>query len=223
LTIGAREDDVIARRLRIFYFRHGETEWSLAARHTGATEIPLTAHGEEQARALRPWVAALAFSQVLASPRSRARATCELCGASTHPEIEPDLAEWDYGDYDGRGSVDIVKSRPGWNLFLDGCPNGETPAEVGDRADRLIARLKTTSGDIALFSHGQFGAVLGARWIGLEVVQARNFSVGPASMSLLSYDPDHLEVPVIALWNARAGAGGQGALRIDASFGNPSV
>ena len=201
----------MAAPLRIFYFRHGETEWSLIARHTGKTDIPLTAHGEEQARTLRPWVAALDFSHVLASPRLRARATCALSGASQHPEIDPDLAEWDYGGYEGRGSSDIVRSRPGWNLFLDGCPNGESPPEVSARADRLIARLRTMSGDIALFSHGQFGAVLGVRWIGLELVEARHFSVGPASMSVLSCDPDHNEVPVIAHWNAVAGSGGQSA------------
>jgi probable phosphoglycerate mutase len=134
-----------------------------------------------------------------------------LSGASQHPEIDPDLAEWDYGGYEGRGSSDIVRSRPGWNLFLDGCPNGESPPEVSARADRLIARLRTLSGDIALFSHGQFGAVLGVRWIGLELVEARHFSVGPASMSVLSCDPDHNEVPVIAHWNAVAGSGGQSA------------
>jgi len=207
--MGESASEIMARRLRIFFFRHGETKWSLTARHTGKIDIPLTAHGDEQARGLRPWIAAMAFSQVLASPRLRARATCELSGASKTPEIESDLAEWDYGEYDGRRSVDIVKSRPGWNLYLDGCPNGETPAEVGARADRLIGRLRAMSGDIALFSHGQFGAVLGARWIGLEVVEARHFSLGPASMNLLSSDPDHPEVPVIALWNAAAGSGGQ--------------
>ena len=209
--MGESASEIMARRLRIFFFRHGETEWSLAARHTGKTDIPLTAHGEEQARKLRPRVAALAFSHVLASPRLRARATCELSGARKTPEIEPDLAEWDYGDYEGRVSRDIVRSRPGWNLFLDGCPNGESPPEVSARADRLIARLRTLSGDIALFSHGQFGAVLGVRWIGLKLVEARHFSVGPASMSVLSCDPDHTEVPVIAHWNAVAGSGGQSA------------
>ena len=202
MTTGAPPIDVIAKRPRIFFFRHGETEWSLTARHTGKKDIPLTAHGEQQARELRPRVAAIAFCRVLTSPRGRARATCELSGASSQPEIDPDLTEWDYGEYDGRRTVDIVETRPGWDLFLDGCPNGEAPADISVRVDRLIARLKTMSGNIALFSHGQFGAVLGARWIGLEVVEARHFSVGPASMSVLSYDPDHLEVPVIALWNA---------------------
>jgi probable phosphoglycerate mutase len=194
--------DAAAKPLRVYFFRHGETEWSLIARHTGKTDIPLTANGEQQARTLRPWVAGIAFSHVLSSPMARARATCELSGAGGQPEIDPDLMEWDYGDFEGRRSVDIAVTQPGWNLFLDGCPNGEDPAGIGFRIDRLIARLRTMNGNIALFSHGQFGAVFGVRWIGLEVVEARHFSVGPASMSVLSSDPDHPEVPVIAHWNA---------------------
>ena len=191
---------------RVFFIRHGETSWSLVGRHTGRTDIPLTAHGEEQARALRPWVASATFSRVLTSPRLRARQTCELSGASPPADVDPDLSEWDYGDDEGRRSQDITKDRPGWNLFRDGCPNGETPAAIGERADRLIARLRAMDGDIALFSHGQFGAVLGARWIALAVLDASHFSVGPASLSVLSYDPDHPQVPVIALWNAAAGS-----------------
>ena len=156
---------------------------------------------------LRSWVAAASFSHVLTSPRLRARATCELSGASSKPEVEPDLAEWDYGDYEGLRSADICDGRPGWNLFRDGCPNGESPAQVCRRADRLIAHVRTMEGDVALFSHGQFGAVLAARWIGLEVVEGQHFSIGPASLSLLSYDIDHPTVPVIGLWNAAPGCG----------------
>lgn len=200
-----------SRPPRVFFIRHGETVWSVQRKHTGKTDIPLTAHGEDEARALRPWFAAISFSHVLASPRARARVTCELSGASADPEVAPDLAEWDYGDYEGRRSADICKDRPGWNLFRDGCPNGETPAEIGARADRLIARLRTMNGDIALFSHGQFGPVLGVRWIGLDVVEGRHFSVGPASLSVLSYDPDHPEVPVIARWNMAAAWDSQSA------------
>jgi broad specificity phosphatase PhoE len=188
--------------LRLFFFRHGETLWSLSHRHTGRTDIALTAHGEEQARMLRPWVAAASFSRVLTSPRLRARATCELSGANSKPDVEPDLAEWDYGDYEGLRSADICDGRPGWNLFRDGCPNGESPAQVCRRADRLIAHVRGMEGDVALFSHGQFGAVLAARWIGLEVVEGQHFSIGPASLSLLGYDNDHPTVPVMALWNA---------------------
>jgi broad specificity phosphatase PhoE len=189
---------------RLFYFRHGETEWSLSGQHTGVTDIPLTPHGEAQARALRPWVEAISFSHVLTSPRLRTRTTCELAGLGPRSEIEPDLAEWNYGDYEGRRSADIGEERPGWNIFRDGCPNGESPSEIGERADRLIARLRTTDGDVALFSHGHFGAVLGARWIGLEVIEAQHFSIAPASMGVLGLDSNHLYTPIIVLWNAAA-------------------
>ncbi len=186
-------------RLRLFYFRHGETLWSLSGRHTGVTDIPLTVHGETQARALRPWVGGIAFSHVLTSARLRAHATCELVGLGGHAQIEPDLAERNYGDYEGRRSVDICEERPGWDIFRDGCPNGESPFAIGERIDRLIARLRTMDGDVALFSHGRFGAVFGARWIGLPVFEAQHFEVGPASMSVLSWNLDHPEIPVVAL------------------------
>jgi broad specificity phosphatase PhoE len=192
---------------RLFYFRHGETEWSLSGQHTGVTDIPLTPHGEAQARALRPWVEAISFSHVLTSPRLRARTTCGLAGLGPRSEIELDLAEWNYGDYEGRRSADIGEERPGWNIFRDGCPNGESPSEIGERADRLIARLRTTDGDVALFSHGHFGAVFGARWIGLEVIEAQHFSIAPASMGVLGLDSNHLYTPIIVLWNAAAAPG----------------
>jgi probable phosphoglycerate mutase len=187
---------------KLFYFRHGETEWSLSHQHTGVTELPLTPYGEAQARLLRPWVAAAGFSRVFSSPRLRARRTCELAGASAEPEIENDAAEWNYGDYEGRRSSEIRVERPSWNIFSDGCPNGETPAEIGARADRLIARILKMSGNVALFSHGQFGMVLAARWIGLEVTEARHFRIEPASVSILTYDRDHPETPIFELWNA---------------------
>jgi probable phosphoglycerate mutase len=212
---------------RLFYFRHGETQWSLSGQHTGVTDIPLTPHGEAQARALRPWVEAVSFSHVLTSPRLRAVATCELAGLGGRSEIEPDLAEWNYGDYEGRRSVDIDKERPGWNIFRDGCPNGESPSEIVERADRLIARLRTMDGDVALFSHGHFGAVLAARWIGLEVIEGQHFSVAPASMSVLGLDRSHHYTPVIALWNAAASPGASAiplaglTTPADARSGNP--
>jgi broad specificity phosphatase PhoE len=191
---------------RIFYFRHGETQWSLSGQHTGVTEVPLTPHGEMQARALRPWVETVAFSHVLTSPRLRARATCELAGLGGRLQIEPALAEWNYGDYEGRRSVEIHEQRPGWNIFRDGCPNGESPSEICERVDRLIARLRAIDGDIALFSHGHFGAVFGTRWIGLPVIDGQHFTISPASMSVLRLDADHEDTPVIALWNAVAGS-----------------
>jgi len=196
------ERPIDARPLRLFYFRHGETRWSLSGQHTGKTDIPLTPHGEAKARALRGWVEAVAFSRVLTSPRIRARATCELAGLGDRSEIEPDLAEWDYGDYEGRRSADIKEERPGWSLFRDGCPNGESPVAISERVDRLIARLRKLEGNVALFSHGHFGAVLGSRWIGLPVLEGEHLWVAPASMSVLGSHPDHPETHVLELWNA---------------------
>lgn len=207
MTDQSADQDARTRTLKVFYFRHGETAWSLARRHTGRTDLPLTAHGEDQARALKPWVEASIFSRVLSSPRLRARRTCELAGVEESVEISPDLAEWDYGDYDGRRSEDITREIPSWDLFRDGCPNGESPEQVGERADRVIARLRAMEDNVAVFSHGQFGAVFAARWIGLVVEEARHFALRPASLSIMKYDPDHSQVPVIALWNASPEAG----------------
>ena len=160
---------------RIYLIRHGETEWSLSGQHTGRTDIPLTARGEDEARELGQRLRDIQFARVLTSPRQRARRTCELAGLGPVAEIEPDLAEWDYGDYEGQRSADIRKARPDWNLFRDGCPRGEMPAQISDRADRLIARLRVLDGNVALFSHGHFGRVLAARWIGLPVSEGQHF------------------------------------------------
>jgi probable phosphoglycerate mutase len=190
--------------LRLYLIRHGETEWALTGRHTGLTDISLTANGEDESRELGKHLLDIQFAHVLTSPLKRARQTCELVGLDKVLEIEPDLAEWDYGDYEGKRSEDICKGRPDWNVFRDGCPHGETPAQVSERADRLIARLRTLDGKVALFSHGQFGGVLAARWIGLPLAQARHFPLGTASLSIFSFNAHHPEVPVIALWNAAA-------------------
>jgi len=185
--------------------RHGETEWSLSGQHTGRTDIPLTARGDDEARALGPWLRGIPFTHVLTSPRRRARRTCELAGLGPEAQIEPDLSEWDYGDYEGQLSVDIRRGRPDWNLFRDGCPHGETPEQISDRADRLISHLCALGGTIALFSHGQFGCSLATRWIGLPVIEAQHLSLGTASLSVLGYNPNHPEVRVIARWNAGPG------------------
>ncbi len=187
---------------QLYYVRHGETEWSRSGQHTGKTDIPLTAHGEGQARALAPWLRKIPFTAVLTSPRQRARSTCALAGLGGKAEIEPDLAEWDYGEYEGLRSDEIRERRPGWTVFRDGCPNGETPAAITDRADRLIARLVAMTGNVALFSHGHFGAVLAARWLGLPVIEGQHLLLGPASLSILGNNPSHPDVRVIALWNA---------------------
>lgn len=139
---------------------------------------------------------------MLTSPRQRARRTSELVGLGRQAEIDPDLAEWDYGDYEGKLSSDIRKERAQWNVFEDGCPGGEMPTQVSDRADRLIRKVGTRMGNIALFSHGQFGPALAARWIGLPVAEGRKLPLNTASLSILSYHPTHPQVRVIALWNA---------------------
>jgi probable phosphoglycerate mutase len=191
-----------ASRLSLYLIRHGQTEWSLSGHHTGRTDIPLTARGEEEARALLPWLAAIQFAHVFSSPRHRARRTCELAGLGPRLALEPELAEWDYGDYEGRLSSDIRKDRPDWNVFRDGCPGGEMPAQVAARADRLIMKFRAMDGNVALFSHGQFGLALAMRWIGLPVVEGRHFMLGTASLSILSVDPAHPDMRVIRLWNA---------------------
>ena len=188
--------------LHVHLIRHGETEWSLSGQHTSSTEIVLTAHGEGQARSLGARLRSVAFSRAFTSPRQRAQQTYALSGLKPAVEVEPDLAEWDYGDYEGRRSVDIRKERPDWNLFRDGCPNGEMPTQVCERADRLIIRLRALTGNIALVTHGQFGSVLVARWIGLPVINAENLPLGTASLSVLGFAANHPEVSVIGLLNS---------------------
>lgn len=188
--------------LQLYLVRHGETAWSLSGQHTGRTDLPLTAHGEDQVRELRQRLNDISFAHVLSSPLQRARQTCALAGLGAAAKIEPELAEWDYGEYEGQRSPDIRATRADWNIFQDGCPHGEMPAQVSARADRVIAHLRTLDGNVALFSHGQFGRVLAARWIGLPLVEAQHFSLDTASLSILSHDQHHLDVAVIALWNA---------------------
>jgi probable phosphoglycerate mutase len=194
-------------QLRLYLIRHGETAWSLTGQHTGHTDLPLTAHGEEEARKLTPWLKTVQFSHVLTSPLRRAQRTCALAGLESAAEIEPDLAEWDYGDYEGKLSIDIRKERPGWNIFRHGCPGGEMPDQISVRADRLIARLHALDGNVALFSHGEFGCALAARWIGLPVVEGQHFQLGTGSLGILSFNPSHPGIPVIALWNASPNSG----------------
>jgi probable phosphoglycerate mutase len=188
--------------LRIYLVRHGETEWSISGQYTGRTDIALSAHGGDEARKLGQRLHSIPFTHVLTSPLQRAQQTCALAGLSPVAEIEPDLAEWDYGDYEGRTPADILASRPGWNLFRDGAPNGETPAQILTRADRLIHRLSNLNGDVALFAHGHIGRVLVARWIGLSLRQAQHFLLNTASFGILCYEHDRIDQPAIALWNA---------------------
>ena len=187
--------------LRLFLIRHGETEWSRTGRHTGLTDIPLTGNGANEALELGRHLRNIPFAQVLSSPLKRAMQTCELA-LNKVPEMEPDLAEWDYGDYEGQRSADIRKRRADWNVYRDGCPGGEMPEQVCARADRIINRLRKLDGNIALFAHGQIGSALAMRWIGLALIEAQHFSLGTTTLSILALDPHHPGVPVIALWNA---------------------
>ena len=191
---------------RIYLVRHGETEWTLSGQFTGRTDIPLTKHGKDAARELGSCLQRIPFTHVLTSPLHRARQTCALVGLTPVPVIDPDLAEWDYGDYEGRTPQEIRASRPSWNQFRDGSPNGETPGQISDRADGLIARIRELHGNIALFSHGHFGRVLGARWIGLTVSQAQRFLLDTASLSVLCFEHEHSDQPAIASWNVASRA-----------------
>jgi probable phosphoglycerate mutase len=187
--------------LRLYLIRHGETEWSLSRRHTGRTDLALTTRGRDEARALAPVLRALQFQHVLTSPACRAQETCALAGLGGSAEIECDLAEWDYGEYEGRTSPDIRQEWPGWEVFRDGCPGGESVEAVSRRADRLITRAAALNGNVALFSSGQFGCSLAVRWIGLPVIQAQHLMLGTASVSVLAYNPDHPDIRVIVHWN----------------------
>jgi broad specificity phosphatase PhoE len=181
--------------------RHGETEWSASGKHTGRTDIPLTEVGERKARALEPRLKTMAFDRVFTSPLQRARRTCELAGFGDRAKVDPDLLEWNYGDYEGRKTSEILAERPGWVLFRDGCPNGEQPADIGARADRVIARLRAADDRAILFSSGHILRVLAARWLGLAPSEGRLFMLGTASISMLGYEHDKSE-PAVQLWNA---------------------
>lgn len=180
--------------------RHGETAWSLSGQHTGRTDLPLTPNGEAQARRLGDRLRGRAFSRVLTSPLQRAARTCELAGFGGVAEVEVDLLEWDYGQYEGRRSPEIHAERPDWDLFRDGCPGGESPAEIGARADRIVKRVRSVPGDVLLFSSGHFLRVLAARWLGLAPDGARHFLLGTTGFGALSYE-HRLDQAAVLLWN----------------------
>ena len=184
---------------RVSLIRHGETEWSVSRRHTGTTDIPLTQNGQAAARLLMPALAEQKFDVVLVSPLRRARETCELAGLGALATIEADLREWNYGEYEGLTPAQIRVTAPGWQIFRDGCPGGESPAEVGARVDRLIAKLRTIGGQAALFAHGHLLRVLASRWLGLPVACGAHFLLRPASLSVLGY---YHGLGAIEQWNA---------------------
>jgi len=185
----------------VYLARHGETAWSLTGQHTGLTDLPLTGRGERNARALGRRLAGLEFAKVFTSPLQRALRTCELAGFRTGSVEAPDLVEWNYGQYEGRTTAEILAGRPDWQLFRDGCPDGETPEQVGVRADRVVTRLRAVAGNVLVFSSGHFIRVLAARWLGLTAGWAGGyFMLSTASLSAVSYE-QNLSQPVIRLWN----------------------
>jgi len=185
----------------LYMARHGETAWSLSGQHTGLTDLPLTRNGERNARRLGERLKGMSFAKVFTSPLQRAARTCELAGFGAVAETDPDLVEWNYGQYEGRCSAEIFAERPDWQLFRDGCPGGESPAQVGERADRVVQRVRTVPGDVLLFSSGHFIRVLAARWLALGPEAAgRYFLLTTASLSALGYE-HKLSQPVIRLWN----------------------
>jgi broad specificity phosphatase PhoE len=180
--------------------RHGETAWSLTGQHTGLTDLPLTEQGERNARRLAERLKGLTFAKVWTSPLRRAARTCELAGFGAVAEVDRDLLEWNYGDYEGRRTAEIHAERPDWQLFRDGCPAGETPDEVGARADLVVSRVRVVQGDVLLFSSGHFLRVLAARWLGVEPGVGRFFLLSTASLSALGYE-HNVSQPVIRLWD----------------------
>jgi broad specificity phosphatase PhoE len=182
--------------------RHGETEWSRTLRHTGRTDVPLTAEGRRQAELLAQALAGKEFALVLTSPLERARETSRLAGFGDQARLRDDLAEWDYGDYEGRTTADVREQRPGWTLFRDGVPNGETIEQVGARADRILAEAAAEDGDVLLFAHGHVLRVLAARWLGLDPGAGRFFALDPATLSTLGHER---EQPVVRVWNEPVG------------------
>lgn len=191
----------------IYLARHGETAWSLSGQHTGLTDLPLTERGQRNARALGERLTGLTFARVFTSPLQRAARTCELAGFGPAAEIERDLLEWNYGEYEGRRTAEIHVERPDWQLFRDGCPGGESPDQVGARADRVVGRVRAVQGDVLLFSSGHFLRVLTARWLGLEPGAGRYFLLSTASLSALGYEHDRSQ-PVIRLWDDTRHVGG---------------
>jgi probable phosphoglycerate mutase len=184
----------------VYLARHGETAWSLSGQHTGLTDLPLTERGERNARRLGERLRGLTFARVLTSPLQRAKRTCELAGFGQVAEVCDDLVEWNYGQYEGRRTAEILAERPDWQLFRDGCPGGESPAQVAARANRAIGKVRAAAGNVLLFSSGHFLRVLAARWLGLEPDGGRLFVLSTASLSMLGYEHS-LSEPVIRLWN----------------------
>src|SRR5882724_11420326 len=184
----------------VYLARHGETAWTITGQHPGLTDLPPTERGERNARRLEERLRGVTFARVFTSPLQRATRTCELAGFGAVAEVDRDLLEWNYGQYEGRRTTEVHAERPDWQLFRDGCPGGESPDQVGGRVDRVLSRLRAVQGDVLLFSSGHFLRVLAARWLGLEPAAGRFFLLSTASLSALGYE-HNLSQPVIRLWD----------------------
>jgi probable phosphoglycerate mutase len=184
----------------VYLARHGETAWTISGQHTGLTDIPLTERGESDARKLGERLSGIDFARVFTSPLRRAMRTCELAGFAPVSETDPDLVEWNYGEYEGRRSAEILAERPDWQLFRDGCPGGESPQQVAVRADRVVRRIRATGGHVLLFSSGHFLRVLAGRWIGAEPIFGQSLLLSVASLSALGCQ-DSVEQGAIHFWN----------------------
>jgi len=184
---------------RVYLLRHGETQWSVSRQHTGLTDIPLTANGRAAATCLAPALAQQRFELVLVSPLQRARQTCELAGLGARATVDEALLEWDYGEYEGKTPQQIRAAAPEWLIFRDGCPGGESPAQIGARVDGLIARVRAVSGNVALFAHGHILRALGARWLGLPISAGSHLRLDTATLSVLGY---YHGIGAIERWNA---------------------
>jgi len=188
-----------ATEQQVYVIRHGETEWSLSGQHTGITDIPLTENGRNLAGLLHPVLAKESFALVLTSPLQRAKETCKLSGLGDQAEVDSNLTEWNYGEYEGLTPAQIHEKTPGWLLFTDGAPGGETPEQVGQRADHVITRIRAVKGNVALFAHGHIFRVLVARWIDLPATAGRKFLLDTGTLNILSY---YRGLPAVKTWNA---------------------
>lgn len=183
---------------QVYLVRHGETEWSVSGQHTGTTDIPLTENGRNAAKRLAPVLGRETFALVLTSPFERARKTCELAGLGERAEIDRDLMEWHYGEYEGLTPEQIHEKAPGWMIFSDGCPGGESPEQVGARVDRVIARVRAVKGHAALFAHGHIFRVFAARWLALPAAAGSHFLLDTATLNILGY---YGGIPAVKCWN----------------------
>jgi broad specificity phosphatase PhoE len=186
---------------KLYLARHGDTAWTDSHQHTGRTDLPLNERGEQHARQLGGWLRQFSFTRVFTSPLLRASKTCALAGFEAGAEVDHDLIEWDYGLFEGKLTSDILKERPGWELYRDGCPDGEAPGDVAARADRFLTRVQGIAGDVLAFSSGHIIRMIAARWLGLPPAAGRFFYCRPASVGVLDFEHDNRDEPIIGLWN----------------------